>query len=196
MSQNTSTAAPQCLLNPDCMRTVLQRDSRVLQHILRVLMEVPDLELTGLDTRYYVPDLRGDCARLLASAQDDSGTAYCILFLQPDKGLTPRQIRPYTDAILRESLYAGGEDSGLPKFYAVILTQEDLLGDGEGKHLFAMMEQDSYEVLPGNLVTIYGNGTYQGEDSIGRLMADLRETDPAKIHDDVIRSAVLAALQE
>lgn len=196
MDKNTPTCEQQCLLNPDCMRTALQRDGSILQHILQVLMEVPDLELTGLDTRYYAPDLRGDCARLLTSARDNSGTAYCILFLQPDKGLTPRQIRPYTDAILRESLYAGGEDSGLPKFYAVILTQEDILGDGEGKQVFSIMEQNTHEVLPGSLVTIYGNGTYQGEDAIGRLMADLRETDPEKIQDDVIRSAVLAALQE
>lgn len=193
---NTPAADSQCLLNPDCMGAILQKDSSVLRHILRVLMEVPDLALTGLDTRYYAPDLRGDCARLLASARDGSGTAYCILFLQPDKGLTPRQIRPYTDAILRESLYAGGEYSGLPQFYAVILTQEDILGDGEGKQVFAMMEQNTHEVLPGSLVTIYGNGTYQGEDAIGRLMADLRETDPEKIQDDAIRSAVLAALQE
>ena len=82
------------------------------------------------------------------------------------------------------------EKENLPALYLIIITEADPFGHAEPIYRFSLSESNRHEPLTGADHILYVNGTYEGDDEIGRLMHDFRCTDPNDMYLELLAEKV------
>ena len=179
------------LLDDTFMMKVFE-DKDCLELALRIIMNIPTLEVKEHHSDSPLKNLQGRSVRFDVWAVDAAGTQYNIEVQRSDKGAGSRRAR-YNSAMLDANVTNPGDDlQNLPETYVIFITENDVLKKGNLSYnidrMYQVDETGNYEIFNDGAHIIYVNGAYGDASSeLGKLMADFREQDPEKMHYETLK---------
>ena len=173
------------LMDDDFMTIVFSGDNKLTEFLLRILLNRSDLTVQSSLTQKEKHNIFGRSVRLDILAVDTQGKQYNVEIQRADKGASEQRARYNQAMIDSHSLQTGDDFSALAETYIIFITEHDKYK--KGKPIYKVkqsIEIDGEADLLYNDGThkIYVNGEYNGEDAIGWLMHDFRESDADKMH--------------
>ena len=178
------------LLDDDFMTKCFEGDTACIQLVLRIILEIPDLEVTDVRTQVFVENLLNRSVRLDVLATDSAGRKINVEIQREDKGAGRRRAR-YNSSMMDANILPKGDDfDSLPETYVVFITERDVLGRGKAVYHIDRYISDTGEPFEDGAHILYVNGAYRDETPIGKLMHDFSCTDPAKMHYGVLADRV------
>lgn len=164
------------LMDDDFMKRCLKDNIPAVECILRIIMEQPDLEVQTLHVEDTIPNLQGHGVRLDVHATDAMGIEYDIEIQRSDQGAGARRARFNGSVLDLNNLKKGFDYDQLPETYVIFITENDILEHRLSRyHINRIIEETNQHFEDGSHI-IYVNGTYRGQDDIGKLMNDFRST--------------------
>ena len=169
------------LLDDAFMRMVLMRNRAAVRDILRVITKRDDLKICSVRTQQTYSNLLKHGVQLDVLAKDAQGRYYNIEIQRDNSGASPRRAR-YNFAAIDWNNFKGGIDYRLlPETWVIFITEHRVFGKGEPV-VFARRRFDDGTLLDDGQVVCYVDASYDGDDDLGRLMHDFRESDPDKMN--------------
>lgn len=170
------------LLDDALMRAALDGNIEATQCILSVILERDDLTVISVKAQVNYKNLYGRSLTIDIDAVDSDGAAYDIEIERSKYRATPKRLR-YHAAVRDTQFLKEGEDvEKLPVSYIIFITEKDVRNMGRALYNVCRKYEETGETFEDDCRFIYVNGAYVGDDEIGKLMADFRETDPSKMH--------------
>ena len=178
------------LLDDDFLTKCFEGDPKYIQLVLRIVLEMPDLEVVDVRTQVFVANLLDRSVRLDVLATDSTGRKINVEIQRSDKGAGRKRAR-YNSSMMDANLLQKGEDfDKLPETYVVFITEHDVLGRGKPLYRIGRYIFDTNESFDDGSHILYVNGAYRDETPIGKLMHDFSCTDPANMYYDVLAERV------
>ncbi|MBR3157830.1 MAG: hypothetical protein IKF14_01880 [Atopobiaceae bacterium] len=182
------------VLDDTFMRQVFKDQRELTQHVLRVLTSIRGLVLVDHETQRDLKRLVGSKSVVLdVWGTDPKGTQY-DMEVQSGSDLDPLRFRYYGSAMDVEALPAGADYGDLPERWLIVVLECDPDGPERKLRHYRMREEGdgtSADVpLADGAHLIYVNAAWRGNDEIGSLMSDFCQSDPAQIHDAMLRERV------
>ena len=173
------------LMDDDFMTIVFSGDNKLTEFVLRILLERTDLTVKQSLTQKEKHNIFGRSVRLDILALDTQGKQYNIEIQRADKGASEKRARYNLSMIDSHSLQKNDDFSVLPETYIIFITENDIYH--KGKPIYKVSQSikiDGEDDLSFDDGThkIYVNGAYNGDDAIGYLMHDFRESNADKMH--------------
>ena len=173
------------LMDDDFMTIVFSGDNKLTEFLLRILLDRKDLTVKQSLTQKERHNIFGRSVRLDILAVDTEGKQYNIEIQRADKGASEKRARYNLSMIDSHSLKKNDNFEVLPETYIIFITENDIYGEKEPIYdVKQSIMTKKGKVLPfdNGVHTIYVNGAYNGEDAIGWLMHDFRESNADKMH--------------
>lgn len=160
-------------IDDDFMRCLFQDNIPLVQMVLRIILDKPDLVITKCQTQKDMKRLVGGRSLCLdAYGEDSQGRKYDIEIQRSDKGTSPRRARYHSSALDVESLGKGQDFAQLPETYVIFITEKDFFGMGKPVYTIERMNLDTGKPFEDGEHILYVNGEYRGADDLGKLMHD------------------------
>ena len=155
------------------MRAMFKENLPLAQMVLRIILNKEDLVLTSCNTQADLKRVTGARSICLdAYGTDSEGKKYDIEVQRGDEGAAVRRARYHASAIDVENLDSGDKFEELPDTYVIFITENDVLGQGKPVYKIERVIMGSDSSFNDGSYIIYVNGSYRGNDAIGRLMHD------------------------
>lgn len=191
MSTNT-------LLTPDIFLSAFKNDIPALKLLLKCIFPDTTLSLSNLlefKQKMIYPYNNNLDYSLIVYAEDTTGKLYDIDLVIADKNTHKRQARIHADCLI----YCGRFNQfNNVESYTVMLSDKDLLHVGP-QDVLSNIEWVCRETgthLPDADHIIYMNGAYEDDKTdVGKLIHDLKETNPDKMHFPELRKAFKTAIK-
>ncbi len=136
------------------------------------------------------PSPEGRGVRFDVFARDSRDREYDIEIQRVKDGAEPRRAR-YNSALMDANALKSGEDFGkLRDTYVIFITETDVMKRGQGMYVFDRMDRTSGLDFGDGAHVVYANGTWRGNDDLGRLMHDFNCSDPSDMNFDVLSKQV------
>ena len=160
------------LMDDDFMTVAFDNDIPCTQYVLRIIMQNDTLIVKSVKTQYEIKSLQGRSVRLDVRAEDSSGKIYDIEIQNADSGAGARRAR-YNSALMDADATVPKMDTeSLPETYVIFITANDVFGDALPLYHIERTILERKRLFGDGAHIIYVNGSYRGEDPIGRLMQD------------------------
>ena len=169
------------LLDDIFMRAVLKDNKPGVQLIIRILLNRDDIEVEEVRVQDGWPNLVGHGVRLDVTARDTAGKWYNIEIQRSSEGANAKRARYNLGALDWHILPAGADYDALPEVFIIFITETDELGDGLPVYTIDRTIRETGKPFHDYAHIVYANGAYEGQDEIGKLMADFRATDPREM---------------
>ena len=170
------------LLDDIFMKAVLKDNIEAVQVIIRILLRRDDIVVISVQTQEEISNLVGHSVRLDILAKGEDGKLYNIEIERSTEGADTKRGRYNLGAVDWHSLPPGAPYSELAETWIIFITEHDAFGRGFPVYTVNRVIEETGELFNDEEHILYVNGAYVGDDDIGRLMADFRETDPEKMH--------------
>lgn len=178
------------LLDDDFMTKCFEGDPKYIQFVLRIVMEMPDLEVVDVQTQVFVENLINRSVRLDVLATDRTGRKINVEIQRADKGAGRKRAR-YNSGMMDANLLQKGEDfDKLPETYVVFITEHDVMGKGLPVYQVERVIFPTGERFCDGAHILYVNGEYRDETPIGKLMHDFSCTSPQDMYFDELADRV------
>ena len=178
------------LLDDDFLTKCFEGETKYIQLVLRIVLEMPDLEVVDVRTQVFVENLLNRSVRLDVLATDSTGRKLNVEIQRKEKGAGRKRAR-YNSSMMDANLLRKGEDfDELPETYVVFITEHDVLGKGKPLYRIGRYIFDTNETFDDGSHIVYVNGAFRDESPIGKLMHDFSCTDPANMYYDVLAERV------
>ena len=178
------------LMDDTFMSKCLENAPECIELILQIILRKKDLKVVKSQTEYPIKSLQGRGVRFDVFAMDSKGREYDIEIQRADKGSEPKRAR-YNSALMDANALKSGEDfSKLRDTYVIIITENDVMGDGQEVYVYDRTERKSGKRLGDGTHIIYVNGATRSETEIGKLVHDLLCRDASKMYFDLLRKRV------
>lgn len=178
------------LMDDTFMTQVFSGDLECTQELLRILLRRDDLAVTKSVTQLTIGNLFGRSVRLDIYANDAAGKQYDIEVQQDDKGALPERAR-LNSALFDSRLTSSGERyAELPETYIIFITANDILKGSLPLYTVERTIQETGELFGDRAHIVYVNGSYRGDDEIGRLMHDFNCQDYRQMHNQKLARRV------
>ncbi|MCR5125953.1 MAG: PD-(D/E)XK nuclease family transposase [Treponema sp.] len=167
------------------MTIVFSGDNKLTEFLLRILLDRTDLTVKQSLTQKEKHNIFGRSVRLDILAVDTEGKQYNIEIQRADKGASKKRARYNLSMIDSHSLQKNDDFSALSETYIIFITVNDIYKKGDPIYkVKQIIETIDGTILPfdNGVNTIYVNGAYNGENAIGWLMHDFRESNADKMH--------------
>ena len=175
------------LLDDLYMREVLKANRLGVQDIIRVILEREDLVVRKMRTQEVITSTRGRSVQLDVLAEDSKGRFYNIEIQRDKRGATPKRARFHLAAIDSRNLKKGDDFEELAETWVIFITEDGALTGGRPYVTARRFVVETQEPFNDEQFIRFVNASYVSDDPFGWLMADLRETDPRKMHFDSLR---------
>jgi len=170
------------LMDDDFLTKCFEGDTKCIQLVLRIVMEMPDLKVVDVHTQVFVENLLNRSVRMDVLATDSAGRKINIEIQRSDKGAGRKRAR-YNSSMMDANLLRKGEDfDELPETYVIFITEHDVIGRGKPLYRISRYIWDTNESFEDGAHILYVNGAYRDETPVGKLMHDFACTDPAKMY--------------
>lgn len=170
------------LLDDDFLTKCFEGDTKYIQLVLRIVLDMPDLQVVDVHTQVFVENLLNRSVRLDVLATDSTGRKINVEIQRSDKGAGRKRAR-YNSSMMDANLLQKGEKfDDLPETYVVFITEYDVLGKGKPLYHIGRYIFDTGESFEDGSHILYVNGAYRDETPIGKLMHDFACTDPANMY--------------
>jgi len=178
------------LMDDTFMSKCLENAPECIELILQVILGKKDLKVVKSQTEYPIKNLQGRGVRFDVFARDSRDREYDIEIQRAKDGAEPRRAR-YNSALMDANALKSGEDVGkLRDTYVIFITETDVMKRGQGMYVFDRMDRTSGLDFGDGAHVVYANGTWRGNDDLGRLMHDLNCSDPSDMNFDVLSKQV------
>lgn len=155
------------------MRCLFKDDLPLVQFVLRIIMQKPELIITRCETQKDLKRLAGSRSlELDVHAEEPDGTEYDIEVERSRGRAEPRRVRYHQSAMDVESLGPQEDFSRLPETYVIFIAEEDIFGEGRALYRIERMDADTGRLFGDGAHILYVNGAYRGDSDIGKLMHD------------------------
>ena len=170
------------LLDDIFMKEVLRGNLAGVQDIVRTVLKRDDIEVIEVQTQDELSNLVGHGVRLDILAKDANGKFYNIEIQRADKGAEPKRARFNLGAVDWHKLPPGANYDELAETWIIFITESDVLEGGLAVYTIDRVIRETGKSFNDEGHILYVNGAYVGDDEIGKLMADFRETDPQNMN--------------
>ena len=178
------------LLDDDFLTRCFEGNTACAELVLRIVLEMPELEVIDVHTQVFVENLLDRSVRLDILATDSDGNRMNIEIQRADKGAGRKRAR-YNSSMMDANLLEKGEDfDALAETYVIFITEHDVLGRGLPLYWIERTILQTGESFHDGSHILYVNGAFRDDSPIGRLMHDFSCTDPGSMNYDVLADRV------
>ena len=170
------------LLDDIFMKEVLRGNLAGVQDIVRTVLKRDDIEVIEVQTQDELSNLVGHGVRLDILAKDANGKFYNIEIQRSDRGAEPKRARFNLSAVDWHKFPPGADYDEIAETWIIFITESDVLEGGLAVYTIDRVIRETGKPFNDEGHILYVNGAYVGDDEIGKLMADFRQTDPQKMN--------------
>ena len=168
----------QLTLLSDVFMSVALSDLKACQHVIRILMDDPGIELETVRTQYVISKVISHGARLDVLAEDKKGVIYHLEIEGTDVVDHARRTRFYGSVTDGEFLRKGRDYSELPERYIFYISRTDIWKDG-----YTVYEEENRLRQTGKKHNdgshlLYVNAEIDDGSRIAKLMKYFKTADP------------------
>lgn len=162
----------------DTFMSVVFENPRCAEFLIRIVLGNDRLVVTSVKSQHTLSNLHGHSVRLDIYAKDSEGTLYDIEVQRAKDGASPKRAR-FNSALLDANILPKGDDfKTLPKTYVIFIAETGAFCAGKPIRFAKRVWEDDYSDFGDDTHIVYVNGTYRGNDAIGKLMHDFSCSDP------------------
>lgn len=162
----------------DVFLSVALNDIPACQHVLCILMGIPDLAVRDVRTQYSISKVTSHGARLDVLAEDSRRTLYSIEIQRSDTVDHPRRTRFYGAMLDSEFLRKNKEYGQLPEVYILYISEQDIWKAGQTVYEVEKYLGHTGERYDDGLHIIYINAEVDDGTETAKLMKYFRTADP------------------
>jgi hypothetical protein len=164
------------LFDDDLMSLVFDGNLEATELLLRIILEKEDIKVISVVGQRELenPIVSGRNIRLDILAQDSTGKYFDIEVQRGSEGAHFKRARFHSSMLDVRLLEQKQRFKELPEAYVIFITERDIIGRGLPLyHINRKIEELGESFADGSHI-IYVNGSYKGEDALGKLMHDFR----------------------
>lgn len=177
----------------DVLFSILARDPKTAENMLRIWTENPNLKLASVETQRTVARIgRGKKVIFDALMKDTEGNLYVIEVQQDPRGALPKRPRYLSSTLDVDTLNLGDAYEKLKDSNVIFFTRDDVRGEGRKIYKYCMMDEKTHRPLQDGRKIVYVNGSIHDHSPIGDLSHDMMTRNPRKMRlpwmADIVRS--------
>ena len=178
------------LMDDDFLTKCFEGNTECIELVLRIVLDMPDLNVLDVRTQVFVENLLNRSVRLDVLATDSVGRKFNIEIQRADKGAGRKRAR-YNSSMMDANLLKKGEAfDNLPETYVVFITENDVMGNGKPLYQIERCILETGKRFEDGTHILYVNGAYRDETPIGKLMHDFSCTNPSDMYYGVLADRV------
>lgn len=178
------------IMNDIFMRNVLKK-RECAEYILRIIMEMKDLQVVDHIVQKDYKNLQGRSAILDCVAKDDKDKRYNVEIQQESEGASPKRARYHSGLLDMNTLNPGQDYEELPESYVIFITRDDVPGKGLPIYHADRVIEETGDMFGDGAHIIYVNSSIQNEDTdLGRLMHDLHCKNADEMYSEILSKRV------
>ena len=178
------------LLDDDFLTKCFDGNTECIQLVLRIVMEMPELNVLEVRTQVFVENVLNRSVRLDILATDALGRKINVEVQRSDRGARRTRAR-YNSSMMDANLLEKGKNfDALAETYVIFITEHDVLGLGNPLYHIERCILETGERFQDGSHIIYVNGAYRDDSPLGRLMHDFSCTDPADMYYNILADRV------
>lgn len=175
----------------------VMKNTRLFSHILSLLLGermdvVGPIKEVKTEHKIDLSYIDSRSVRLDAVARDSNGTLCHIEMENIPSRMSPKRGRYYSAASDVDSLYPGSTFDELKKSFHLFLVDGDAVGNSQIINIFSRKNQFGEEYGDESYIYVVNINTMT-DDALGRMLRSIKEPDPEKIEDDIVRDVVSSA---
>ena len=162
------------LFDDDLMSMVFDGNNEATGLLLKIILKRDDIEIISVvgQREFQSPIVGGRNIRLDILAKDHTGKHYNIEVQKKPEGAHIRRARFNSSMMDSRMLKEGQEFSELQDSYMVFITQTDIFDYGLPIYTINRHFEEIDDKFDDGSHIVYVNGSYKGDDAVGRLMHD------------------------
>ncbi len=175
-------------MDDDFMTVCLADNFEGVELILRIILKRGDIKIKSVRTQEPMKNLQGRSVVLDVHAIDSADKEFDVEIQRSDAGAGAKRARHNSSLLDAHILKTGDNTEDIPDSYVIFITESDVMRGNQ-----AVYWVERYVTIGENKVLfgdgshiLYVNGTYRGNDEIGRLMHDFSCTDPDDMNYEVL----------
>ena len=171
------------LMDDDFFSEALDEKIEPVEYILRTILERNDIKVQCTEAQVEYKSATKRSIKLDIRAVDTEGRVLDIEVQRADKGASVRRARFHSSVIDRTLLEKGEDFDALVDTYVIFITEHDKYGAGLPLyHVERTVAELQHTTFGDGAHIIYVNGSYNGDDAIGKLVSDFHQTDSEKMY--------------
>ena len=181
-----------CLFDDIFFRLCFEDFPEGTEFMLQVILGNPNIKVIDQHVQFVENNTDKRGVRLDVYAEDaNDGSKYNI---EVDKGnlkdLVPRS--RYYSSVIDSRMTMNKKDPyrSLPKSYVIFICVSDIMEQTEPMKWYTRKANGTNEELGDGSNIIFVNGSYNGDDDIGRLIHDMKEKDPSKVKNKILEKRI------
>ena len=182
-------------LMDDLFMQVVLEEQACTEYILQTILDNTSLKLKEQRLQKRLSNLHGRAVVLDCLCTDDKGILYNIEVQNASAGAIPKRARYHAALMDMYSLKKGENFFKLPESYVIFITAKDVLGEGEQLYRIERVIRKSGSLFQDGSHILYFNTDRQGDNALGKLARDFKESNPKEIQSEVLSHRV-ASLKE
>ncbi|MCM1184855.1 MAG: Rpn family recombination-promoting nuclease/putative transposase [Roseburia sp.] len=162
------------LFDDDLMSMVFDGNIEATELLLKIILKRDDIAVVSVvgQREFQSPVVGGRNIRLDILAKDSTGKHYNIEVQKKPEGAHIRRARFNSSMLDSRMLKEGQEFSELRDSYMVFITQTDIFGHGLPLYTINRHFEETDDLFDDGSHIVYVNGSYKGDDAVGKLMHD------------------------
>ena len=160
------------LMDDTFMNACFNEQKELVQKILRIIMNKPELIVTNSQIQKVYKNLHGRSVTLDIDAVDADETQMDVEIQQDNRGAKPERARFISSIIDANILDPGDFFDELPETYVIFITENDVLKMGHPIYHIRRTIEGSERLFNDKSHIIYVNSSIQDDTPLGRLMHD------------------------
>jgi len=162
------------LFDDDLMSMVFDGNTEATELLLKIILKKNDIKVVRVvgQREFQSPIVGGRNIRLDVLAKDSTGKYYNVEVQKKPEGAHMRRARFNSSMMDSRMLKEGQEFSELQDSYMVFITQTDIFGHGIPIYTINRHFEETEELFDDGSHIVYVNGSYKGNDEIGKLLHD------------------------
>ena len=160
------------LFDDDLMSMVFDENIPAAELLLKIILKRDDIQVISVVGQKELenPVVGGRNIRLDILVKDRQGNIFNVEVQRSNKGADERRARFHSSMIDSRMLKEGQEFKELLESYVILITQKDYFGKGLPIYTINRHIEELEEVFQDGSHIIYVNGSYKGDDPLGKLM--------------------------
>lgn len=179
------------LFDDDLMSRVFDKNIPATELILRIILG-RRIKVISVDGQVEMKnhEVEGRTITLDVLALDEDGTEINIEVQGNSEGAHIRRARYHSSAVDSRMLKEGQEFKKLKDSYVIFIYKHDKFRKGLPIYHIERYVGETKEPFGDGSHIVYVNGSYKGDDEIGRLMSDFHEKSPGNMEYDELAAGV------
>lgn len=174
-------------IDDDFMRCLFRRSPALVQLVLQIILDKPDLQVESFETQTDMKRITGARTICLdAYATDAAGKKYDIEIQRAERGADPHRARYHSSVMDVKNLDQGEAFSNLPDTYTIFITERDFFREHQPLYQIQRMNLTTGKPFEDGAYILYVNGEYRDTTALGQLMHDFNCSNPQDMQIDLL----------